>query len=256
MDFFEPKVKHFGLKLIGMFAVTAVLAVVYIYFIDYLNLGFTVMPLVVEILLGLTMILLSRVWLKVSLFSRPEHWQVGTIAMLVMLVVCFIDIGPLPHFSPRRLELALLWGAAAGIFEEVLCRGPFLFFVFKHTPRQLSPYWWTAIVTSLVFGVMHLSNASAKQDLVQTLIQVGYAAAFGFGAVALFLFTRNLGFSMFLHFASDAVGYYFAGTITSYTDTSDWVTWVILLIMVSVHIGLGIYLLSRVSRTQKEPAVE
>ncbi|WP_125708562.1 CPBP family intramembrane glutamic endopeptidase [Lacticaseibacillus porcinae] len=250
MSFFIPKTKHFGLKLLGMFIISAVLTIVYIYFLDYLNLGFIVMPLVAEILLGLTIMILSQVWLKLPLFGKVINWKQGTVAMLVMLIVCFTDFGALPEFSNKLLMLALLHGAAAGIFEEALVRGPLLFLVFKHTPKNLSPYWWTAIVTALFFGCMHLQNLSANQDLVQTLIQVGYATALGFGAAALYLFTHNLGFSVLLHGISDCVSYYFAGNSTSYAG-DNWLDWVLLALMVCTQLAVGAYLLKQITSTQK-----
>lgn len=249
MSFFIPETKHFGLKLVSVFTASALLTVVYIFFLNYLNLGFTVMPLVAEILLGLTIIILSQVWLHLPLFGRVINWKQGTLAMLVMLVVGFTDLGSLPQFSIKRLALALLQGAAAGILEEVIARGPVLFLFFKHTPKKISPYWWTAIITAVLFGLLHLTNLDTDQDLVQTLIQVGYATAFGFGAAALYLFTHNLGFSIVLHGVSDSVAYYFSGSSTAYAG-DNWIDWALLLLMVVVQLVVGAYLLTRIFSKQ------
>lgn len=252
MNFFIPTTKHFGLKVLGVFIISAILTVVYIFFLNYLHLGFTVMPLVAEILLGLTLIILSQVWLRLPILGQVINWRQGTIAMLVMLGVSLIDLGSLPQFSNRLLELALLQGAAAGIFEEVATRGPVLFLIFKHTPKSLSPYWWTAIITALLFGLMHLTNLGTGQDLVQTLIQVGYTTVFGFGAAALYLFTHNLGFSIVLHVASDSASYYFSGSTTSYAG-NNWVDWASLILMVCVQLAVGGYLLTRIVQNSRSP---
>lgn len=213
-----------------------------------------------EISGGLVMLGLAIGWLHLPLLSEPQHLRLGILAVLTMLVVACLGYGPLPAFSAHRLGRAVLFGLAAGIFEETLARGIVLFLFYRHTPRHLSSYWWGGLMSALCFGAIHFSNLGASQDLKQTLIQVLYAAAMGLGAAGIFFLTHNLTFTIFLHAFFDAFSYYFTpgGASAGSYIGSGWQDQLDLILMVVVHSGVGIYLIWRVThdpqRDQKTAA--
>lgn len=257
MDFFKPQVKHFGLKM----AVIIIAGIVGIFLemllTARLGLNGDTWESLGEIAGGLVMLGLAIWWLHLPLLAKPQHVRLGILAVLTMLVVGCLDYGPLPTFSAHRLGRAVLFGLSAGIFEEVITRGLLLFLFYRHTPRHLSAFWWSGVMSALCFGAIHLTNLGSNQDLKQTLIQVLYATALGLGAAGIYLLTHNLGFTIFLHAFFDAFSYYFSpgGASAGSYIGDNWQDQLFLWVMVVVHLAVGIYLIWLVSREAKHSAI-
>ncbi len=71
-----------------------------------------------------------------------------------------------------------------GFVEEVFFRGLILRAI---APRGL---WKAAIISSIVFGLLHSLNPLAGANPLDTLLQLGYTLAIGFGFAAVALRTR------------------------------------------------------------------
>lgn len=100
---------------------------------------------------------------------------------------------------------------AIGIYEELLCRG-LLFNSFENyfgnTKRGI---YLSAILSSLVFGIMHLMNLIWFPSLIiSTICQVVYAAFVGFLFCVIYYRSKNLISCMLLHGIFDFTAYFWA----------------------------------------------
>ncbi|MCI1985884.1 MAG: CPBP family intramembrane metalloprotease [Lactobacillus sp.] len=186
-------------------------------------------------------------WLHLPLFARPQNAKLGWLAVAAIIASNCLDLGPLPAPTVARLGNAFINGFAPGFSEELLFRGPLLWWLWTKTPKKWDSYWWTSITTALAFGAIHFSNLSIQPDLVQTTLQVGYAAVLGFAAAAIFFTTHNLWFTIVMHSLFDAVAAYGDPAMVSQVGF-DWWSLTSLAIMIMVELAIGIVYLRRLPR--------
>lgn len=132
-------------------------------------------------------LLLARLgwWGRVGFRSSP----CPRVDLLLLIPLCPILVWNLSQIkvaalvTPTRMVLLLLLTVLAAFVEEVLYRGLML--------RALAPrgVWRAAVVTALLFGVMHLLTAFAGSDLGVVVGRSVYAAAIGFAYAAYVLRT-------------------------------------------------------------------
>jgi len=136
----------------------------------------TVAMAVIEVLL------LARLgwWRRVGFHSstRPHVDLLLWIPLCPILAWNVFQIDMAALVTPTRMLLLLLLTALAAFVEEVLYRGLML--------RALAPQgvWRAAVVTALLFGVMHLLNAFAGSDLGVVVGRSVFAGAIGFAYAA------------------------------------------------------------------------
>lgn len=98
---------------------------------------------------------------------------------------------------------------AIGIYEELLCRG-LLFNSFKdYFGDTKKGIYLSAILSSLIFGSMHLTNLIWSPSLIiSTLCQVIYATFVGFLFCVIYYRSKNLISCMLLHGIFDFTAYF------------------------------------------------
>lgn len=135
-----------------------------------------------------------------------------------------------------------------GFVEEVYFRGLML--------RSLVSLglWRAAVITSVLFGVMHLQNLLFGADLAGTILQVVYAAAMGFGFAAVTLRTGVIWPLVVIHALID-----FAGSVTSgdtvmgevsATDVAIYGVYVLL------FVAYGVFMMRSVTRLRAQDQSE
>ncbi len=137
---------------------------------------------------------------------------------LLMLAVPFVLIfgitllGPLSTegLTLRNISLALM----AGVTEEVAFRGiPGSYLMRQWRAEKAIPR--AAILTSIVFGLIHATNIFVGADPVATLVQVIYAFCLGILFAAVYLRTTNLLPTMLLHFLNDVLAFLATGYVVN-----------------------------------------
>jgi membrane protease YdiL (CAAX protease family) len=104
----------------------------------------------------------------------------------------------------------------AGIFEEILFRGAFFYILFRAWGHTRNGVFGAALVSSLIFGPMHLLSLVQvgidSGQVIAGVAQAFYATLFGVGFVGLVVYTRSLLPSIAIHAlinASGSVGRFF-----------------------------------------------
>lgn len=98
-----------------------------------------------------------------------------------------------PLQLPSAILAYLLCMAAIGICEELAFRGLIAGMLYDKYGKSPAGVWLSVVVSSLLFGAMHLTNAIGGQmELSGVLLQMVGASAMGMCLAAIYLRGRNL----------------------------------------------------------------
>ena len=129
-------------------------------------------------------------------------------------------------FGLGNIPIAFLRACGPGFAEEVIFRGLGIanFMRTIRSDKQIPFIFW---FSSLVFGISHLSNALAGQDLKYSAIQAAYAAGIGMALAGVYLRTGNLWPTMIAHLTVDFFEFCRAdmsNAIMENMGAGDWIT--------------------------------
>lgn len=121
------------------------------------------------------------------------------------------------HSAPVYWVWFALECLAIGLFEELAFRGViFLMFAEKrHTTRK--GLFWSLILTSAVFGAVHLINVFMGAGIGGVILQIGYSFLIGAMCSVVLLKTRNIWLCVLLHAVYD-----FSGTLMPTLGAGTW----------------------------------
>ena len=121
------------------------------------------------------------------------------------------------HSEPVYLFWFTAECLAIGLFEELAFRGViFLMFAEKrHTTRK--GLFWSLILTSAVFGAVHLVNVLVGAGIGAVILQIGYSFLIGAMCSVVLLKTRNIWICVMLHAIYD-----FCGTLMPTLGAGTW----------------------------------
>ena len=120
-----------------------------------------------------------------------------------------------------RAPVYMIWFVAEclaiGLFEELAFRGViFLMLAEKrHTTRK--GLFWSLILTSAVFGAVHLVNVLMGAGIGPVILQIGYSFLIGAMCSVVLLKTRNIWLCVLLHAIYD-----FSGTLMPTLGDGTW----------------------------------
>lgn len=119
------------------------------------------------------------------------------------IVIHFITKG---DFNPLTTEILIL-GLAPAVFEEVVFRG-----IFIHNLKASGKSNMAALlIPAVIFGLVHLTNA-VNGDIVQALVQTGYAVVVGLVFGAIYIRTGDLFSVILAHAVTDITNRVFTST--------------------------------------------
>lgn len=143
---------------------------------------------------------------KFNLNSFIYGLWLGSFIFIVILLNILNSIETISaiDFTVTTVVLLLLSNITIGLFEEILCRGIiFNAFLKSNTPIR------AALISSGLFGVVHLLNLTHSNDYIGTITQVMYAMFLGMLFAAIYYVTKNIWSVIFLHSALDiSSGFY------------------------------------------------
>lgn len=192
-----------------------------------------------------------------KIFGKPSKlW-----AMIPCLIIA-VDNFPFLSYFAGKMELIhtqplhfILFGLNClfvGLFEELIFRGIFFAALAGLFSKDRKGFLKTYILSSVIFGGMHIFNLFAGADPLATLLQVGYSVLTG-GLFAFALIkTKNILFPAITHAVYNFGGLLFtaeqglgAGSVVFYLPT------VIMMAIVSVIVG-GFVLYKVLTYTEEE----
>ena len=118
--------------------------------------------------------------------------------LLISGINLFNSIASLDVFSLSRFINVLVFSIFVGIAEEFLCRGWLQNEFIERYSDNKKNVIASIILSSLVFGLMHISNLGT-QNLFETILQVLNATAVGVLFGSIYYKTKNIWSVIFLH---------------------------------------------------------
>ncbi|MDT6952293.1 CPBP family intramembrane glutamic endopeptidase [Companilactobacillus alimentarius] len=142
----------------------------------------------------------------------------------------------------------LLSGLEAGIAEELLFRYAFLTILLAVFQNFRFKIFWASLISSLCFGLLHLSNISAGQDLPNTINQVIFAFGMGLLMSGIYLYTNLFYLPVFFHTLLDTLAFTTSGELMTGKVTS--LDNVFTIIEALIFVAIALMLLIAVYRRQ------
>ena len=106
----------------------------------------------------------------------------------------------------EMLPLFIIDCLLIGVFEELAFRGTLFVTILEKRRTTRRQIFWTTVISSAIFGLVHLANLFDGAGLGPTLLQVGYSFLIGGMCAIVFLKSQNLLFSILLHGIFDVGG--------------------------------------------------
>ncbi|WP_125764048.1 CPBP family intramembrane glutamic endopeptidase [Companilactobacillus hulinensis] len=155
-------------------------------------------------------------------------------------------------FSGFNLKLKYIFaGLEAGIAEETVFRYMLLTILLTMFKRFKYNVFYSALISSLLFGSVHISNLSAGQDLPNTLIQVLSAFGLGMMFASIYLYTGLFIWPVLFHTLIDVLSFTQSGMLMSgKVGIGDVIA---LVIMVIIYLAISLSLLYLVYKRQRNP---
>jgi len=159
-------------------------------------------------------------WWGESGFVLPKSWRILLPYLPLFLLIIVSKISEINSLGIHVADfnfilIGLFVYVAGGFMEEAIFRGLVL--------RTLLPQGLVraAILSSLIFAVVHLLNLAGGANLAATLLQVVVAFLMGLAFVAPLAVTRNIWPLVFIHALNNFVGYLAVGGLLDTATTSQ-----------------------------------
>ena len=197
-------------------------------------------------------------WLPYLLGGSPYlsfkelHWRnvVWCAPCLLVALANFpfsaLFTGGLSIVREELIALYILYVLGISIVEEMVFRGVLLFLLLDIFRNQRLKYFLSALISSLIFALFHLTNVFAGMDIGSVLLQVVYTFLIGGMFSVMALKTKSIWMGVFIHALFD-----FGGLLTTTIaigDPWDLVFWVLTIacgILCAGHIIVSLINLER-----------
>lgn len=156
------------------------------------------------IIISFTLIL-NHFWIHQPLHFKSDV-SLKTMLGVNILPILFVILSIAVSFNKDNavhIKSAITVAICAGITEELVFRGIILPGSMTHFTGHRG-MWSAVIISSLLFGVIHMVNL-ASQQLEATILQGTNAFAMGLVLAAIYLRTRSLIFPMIFHGVNDYI---------------------------------------------------
>ncbi len=146
---------------------------------------------------------LQKPFARSMLFALPPFLVV--VNNLPILSLMWRD-AYLIHTSPVYWIWFSLECLAIGLFEELAFRGVILLLFAEKRRATRKGLFWSLILTSAVFGAVHLFNVLLGAGIGGVILQIGYSFLIGAMCSVVLLKTRNIWLCVLLHAVYDFCG--------------------------------------------------
>ncbi len=158
-----------------------------------------------------------------KIFRFTHVWK----SLLIMIPAFVVSINNFPiiaYLDGRatlthpvyQVYLFLIECFSVGFFEEILIRGIILIYLLKKLSYHQYGVILSIIISSAIFGFLHIVNLWSGQSVGDTMLQIIYSFLVGMMWAIMFLKTRNLWLTMILH-----ASFNFFGQVMFYLGNVD-----------------------------------
>ncbi|MEW6607135.1 MAG: CPBP family intramembrane glutamic endopeptidase [bacterium] len=224
-----------------MIVITCMILVIFFQFVDLTHLGYikdvnmitnTITRFSAGTLLVLVLIRFGR--RDLLSFSNVKK---SLVLMIPALLIAMNNFPISAYFNGRtnltepiyRVILFFIECLSVGFFEEVLFRGILLIVLVEKLEHVKGGTLISILISSLIFGLLHLVNLFDGATLGSALLQVGYSFLMGILWATLYLKTGNLWLVMILHAVYNFFGQvmFYLGTVENrYDNLTLFITWI------------------------------
>lgn len=178
---------------------------------DELNITENYVAMAISELIPLTVgIVLANVLGIANIFKeKKKSFGAGLVPGLYILIVgainaviqcgSIISTGNYRWGNPVNVLVSLILCALVGFAEEIVFRGVIGEIIYRKYANSGLGIWFAAIMTSVLFGGIHLVNISAGASVIGVIVQVVAVVAEGLLFTAVYFRTRNIYVAAFLH---------------------------------------------------------
>lgn len=152
-------------------------------------------------------------WLPAPLFARQPvkgRWWMwlapALVVVTILLRVAGIDWG---SYTMSVILTMFLAGIFIGVAEELLTRGLVVTLLRRHGYNE----WVVAVLSSLVFALLHSANLISGQSIAVVLPTIGFTFGFGLMMYLTLRVTGNLIWPIILHALTDPTTFLATGGI-------------------------------------------
>ena len=142
-------------------------------------------------------------WLPKPLFAkqpvRGSWWMWIAPALIVATIVLRVFGIEWSEYSAGVILATFVAGLFVGISEELLTRGLAVTLLRRHGYNE----WVVAVLSSLIFALLHIANLLSGQSIVTVLPTVGFTFGFGLMMYLTLRVTGNLIWPILLHALTD-----------------------------------------------------
>jgi membrane protease YdiL (CAAX protease family) len=222
--------------------IAVIIIVVYVLagaIIDVLGMPEVVLYLISNSLLAvMSAIVLWRMgWWRAIGFRKPQRLRTMWLFLVPLLPVLDNLRGGIAVIAVSDVAVFFTIALLVGFVEESLFRGLML------RSLALCGVWRAAILTSILFGLLHGLHILRGSNPQVVFVQMGYAAAIGFTYAALVLRTGMIWPLMLIHFLTDFTGFIVLNRIMPNQNTGLGLIFGGAYIL--VFVGYGVLILAR-----------
>lgn len=120
------------------------------------------------------------------------------IFLFSILALC-INVSYLPSFDLFNTIGVFLFSMSIGVAEEFLCRGWLQNEFLERFSKTRGQVILSIVLSSLIFGFMHIGNIGAGQSIFDTILQIAQATASGMFLGSIYYRSKNIWSVIFLH---------------------------------------------------------
>ena len=150
-------------------------------------------------------------------------------------IIAYLDIRAAITEPTYTIYLFIVECISIGFFEEVVFRGIILIFLLQRFSSTKKGTYQAIVISSALFGLIHLINIFSGADVGNTILQIGYSFLMGMMWAVVYLKTRNIWYSILLHTTYNFFGLvlFRLGYVNGRYDNITIITTVLLALMVS-----------------------
>ena len=195
---------------------------------------------------SLTVAMIFFMWFRPGYdgIFKKKGFVTGLIMILPFLLVHWAgSVVSWLEFGTASVIIALLRATAPGFSEEIMFRGLGVA-NYMRTIKSSKQITFIMILSSVVFGLVHVGNVFAGAELKTSIIQAAYAGLVGVGLFGIYIRTGSLWPSILAHFSVDAMEFIRGdlgasnGVMVS-MGVGDWIT----IGSSFVSLAIGLYLI-------------